>query len=100
MKSDRVLIGAIIFLAAGLGLLFAYCHGTTGINLGYPWNVTSIHIDITTTGLPALIALPLLGAGLLLLFIALIAAIVSMLRSPQPARSADLSMRRQEPFEE
>ncbi len=100
MKSDRVLIGAVILLAAGSGLLCAYCHGTTGLSLGYPLTGTSVHIDITTTGLAALLALPLIGGGRMLLFIALVAAIVSLFRGPEPMRNADLSMRRQEPFEE
>ena len=36
MKSDRMVIGAVLFLAAGLGLLFGFTNGTAGVNLGLP----------------------------------------------------------------
>ncbi len=100
MKSDRMVIGAVVFLAAGLALLFGFTDGSTGVSLGYPFSATRLHIDITTTGIPVLAGLPLVGAGALLLFFALIAAIVSQFRRPDPYRSSDLPAKRQDPFEE
>jgi hypothetical protein len=100
MKSDRMVIGAVLFLAAGLGLLFGFTHGTAGVNLGYPFSATRLHLDLTTTGVPVIAGLPLVAAGAFLLFIALIAAIISQFRGQEPDRSLDLPTKRQEPFEE
>jgi hypothetical protein len=55
MKSDRLVIFAAVFLAAGLGLIFGFTNGTTGMNVGYPFAESRLHVDITTTGLPALL---------------------------------------------
>jgi TRAP-type C4-dicarboxylate transport system permease small subunit len=100
MKSDRLVIAAVLFLAAGLGLLFAFTNGTTGLSVGYPFSATRLHVDITTTGIPALIGVPLVAAGALLLFFALIAAIVSQFRRPEPVPITDLPTKRREPFAE
>ncbi len=101
MKSDRLVIAAVLFLAAGLGLLFGFTDGTTGLNVGYPFSATRVHVDITTTGIPALTGMPLIAAGALLLFFALIAAIVSQFRRPpEPTLASDLETRRRTPFGE
>ena len=100
MKSDRFVIGAVVLLAAGLALLFGFTNGTTGVTLGYPLSNTKLHVDITTTGLPALAGLPLLAAGALLLFVALIAAIAAQFREPDSHHVSDLPSKRQDPFEE
>jgi len=99
MKSDRFVIGAVLFLAAGLGLLFGFTHGATGFTLGYPVSNTSLHVDITTSGIPALAGLPLVAAGTLLLFIALIAAIVAQFHQPESRDISVLPTKRQEPFD-
>jgi hypothetical protein len=95
-----MVIGAVLFLAAGLGLLFGFTDGTAGVNLGYPFSATKLHVDITTTGIPVIAGLPLVAAGALLLFIALIAAIVSQFRQPERDYSPELPTKRQGPFEE
>ena len=100
MKSDRMVIGAVLFLAGGIALLVGYCNGTTGLSVAYPFSETRLHVDVTTSGLPVLAGLPLVAAGVLLLFIALIAAIVSQFRRPDSHRSSELPTKRQEPFEE
>jgi hypothetical protein len=100
MKSDRWIIAAVLFLAAGLGLLFGFTDGTASMNVGYPFSATKLHVDITTIGIPALVGLPLVAAGALMLFFALIAAIVSQFRRPEPEPARDLPLKRQEPFEE
>jgi hypothetical protein len=95
-----MVIGAVLFLAAGLGLLFGFTNGTAGVNLAYPLSVTKLHVDITTTGIPVIAGLPLVAAGVLLLFIALIAAIISQFRRPQPEHISVVPSKRQEPFEQ
>jgi uncharacterized membrane protein len=92
-----VLVGAVVCLAAGIGIIFGYCHGTTGLQFGYPLSVSSIHIDITTTGAGVPIAVGLISIGSLLLIVATIVAVVGIFRrrsDMEPAR------RRETAFEE
>ena len=80
MKSDRPLIGSIVFLAAGLGLVFGYCHGTVALSTAYPLSGSSLQLNITTTGIPAFCGSALIVIGLLLLIVALVAAIIGQFR--------------------
>ena len=100
MKSDRLVIFAVLFLSSGLGLIFGFTDGTTGLNVGYPFSATRLHVDITTTGIPALLGVPLAAAGAVLLLFALIAAIASQFRREEPVLSLDLPTKRHEPFGE
>lgn len=99
MKSDRIVIFAVLFLAVGVGVIFAFCQGSTGMSFGYPLSGTKVQIDLTTTGIPALVGVPMVGLGVLLLFIALIAAIVSQFRPREVAVRNDALPKRQVPFE-
>lgn len=100
MKSDRVLIFAVLFLAAGVGVLCAYVNGTTGLSFGYPFSANKLSIDITDVGVPLLVGLPLIGIGLLLMAIAFIAAIVSQFRPAESRRAVDMPAKRRGPFED
>jgi hypothetical protein len=104
MKSDRMVIGAVLFLSGGLGLLFGFTDGTTGFNIGYPFSTTKLHVDITTTGIPVLAGLPMLAAGALLLLFALIAAIAAQFQRSEPFQTlhlpSNMPSKRQGPFEE
>jgi len=105
MKSDRLVIFAVLFMAAGLGLLFGFTDGTTGLNVGYPFAATKLHVDITTTGIPVLAGIPLVGAGALFLLFALIAAIASQFRRNEESivslhLPSDQPLKRREPFAE
>ena len=91
MRSDRILIGAVLFVGVGLSLIFGYCNGTTGLNIGYPWSGTSVHIDITTTGIPVLIGMPLTVIGSALLLAALILAVVAQFQPAKRNLPAELS---------
>jgi len=107
MKSDRLVIFAVLFLAAGLGLLLGFTNGSTGLNVGYPFSETRLHVDVTTIGIPVLVGVPLVAAGVVLLLFALIAAIASQFRREESFLTLDLpspvptmSTRRREPFAE
>ena len=104
MKSDRLVIFAVLFLAAGVGLVFGFTNGSTGLNVAYPFSETRVHIDITTTGVPVLAGIPLIAAGAVLLVFALIAAISSQFQREETFQSlhlpSDVSIRRREPFAE
>jgi len=78
MRADRPLIGAVIFLGAGLGLILGYCHGTTGFNAAYPLAGSSLHLDLTTTGPAVLGGVACTAIGCLLMIWAFFAAIVSL----------------------
>lgn len=75
-----VLVTAVICLAVGLGVLFAFTHGTTGIQLASPVSAASVHVDITTNGIPAILGLGLTVIGAFLLIVATIIALVGMRR--------------------
>ena len=79
MRPDRPVIGAVVCLATGVALIVAYCHGTTGANIAYPFSSSSLHIDLTTTGPGVPGGLILLALGILLLAWSLLAAIVSQI---------------------
>ena len=99
MKSDRLVIAAVLLLAAGLGLLIAFTNGTTGLSVGYPFSETRLHLDITTTGIPVLVGLPLVAAGAVLLVFSLLTAIAAQFHRAEPIITLDLPKRR-EPFGE
>jgi hypothetical protein len=90
-----VLIIASLSLAIGVGLIFGYCDGAAGFNFGSPLSATSLHVDITTKGVPAIAGLALTLLGALLLFVATIIALVGMF-----GRSEAPLARREEPFAE
>ncbi len=94
MRSGRFLIGSVVFLAVGLGVIFGFCHGNTGFTLGYPIAATSLHIEITTTGAPALAGVAVTAIGCLLLLLSFILAFVG------PVQPYEAPIRRGEPFEE
>ena len=92
----RVLvIVSVLCVAMGVGLIFGYCNGTTGLQLGSPIAASSLHVDITTKGWPALTGLALIALGVLLQVVAFFAAL-----SGTVWRSEERLKRREEPFEE
>ena len=88
-----LLLISVVCLAVGVGLVFGYCNGSTGMTLGDSLTAASIHIDITTTGVPVLVGIPLTLIGVLLLFIAWILAIFGGRRrgvvEPAPRRRGE-----------
>ena len=93
MKSDRLVIAAVLFLAGGLCLLIKFSNGTTGLSVGYPFTATSLHADLTITGIPVLVGVPLVAAGALLLLFALVAAIASQFNRPEQVITLNLPKR-------
>ena len=83
MKSNRLLIVSVVFLAAGLGWILSYCHGNAGFSAAFPVAGTSLQVNLTTTGMPAMGGLVLAVIGLLLLIGALFAAITEQVKSPR-----------------
>jgi hypothetical protein len=99
MRTGRVLIGAVLFLGAGIWVLFAYCNGSTGLSFGYPLTGCKLTLDITTIGAPVLVGVPLVGIGIVLMAIAFIAAIVAQFQGPRAVERKDVAPRRDMPFE-
>jgi len=75
MNVNRPIIPAVLLLAAGLGLIFAYGIGTTSLNMGYPISGSTLQIAITTTGPAAMGGFALTALGLLLLVWAFVWAV-------------------------
>jgi hypothetical protein len=76
MTPDRPLILAVASLATGVGLIVAYCHGATSMNVAYPFAGSNLHIDLTTYGPAVLGGLALIALGVLLLAWSVLAAFV------------------------
>jgi hypothetical protein len=91
-----VLVVAVACLAVGIGVIFGFCNGSTGLSLGSPLSASSIHVDITTTGAGVPIAVGLVALGVFLLIVATAIAIVGMRRESE----AGPSRRRESAFEE
>jgi TRAP-type C4-dicarboxylate transport system permease small subunit len=91
-----LLVIAVVSFAAGLSLLFAFCHGATGVQFAYPLSGASVHIDMTTTGLPAVTGFIATIVGAFLLVIATLIAIVQLL----PGSGRNPVKRRESAFEE
>lgn len=92
---------SIASLAIGVGLIFYYCHGNTGFSFAYPLDATSLNINITTKGAPALIGLFLTVFGAILVIITWFIALVRPLSRPQTLpRTDEEPHRREEPFAE
>lgn len=79
MRPDRPVIGAVVCLATGVALIVAWCHGTTGASVAYPFSGSTLHIDLTTSGPAVLGGLIFLALGILFLAWSLLAAIVSQI---------------------
>lgn len=75
MKTSRLLLLAFLLLATGLVLLCAYTHGNAGLNFSSNVPDTKFNLDLTTTGWPALIGVPSLLLGAILLTLAFLSAI-------------------------
>jgi hypothetical protein len=76
MRPDRPLILAVASLATGVGLIVAYCHGATSMNVAYPFASSVLHLDLTTYGPAVLGGLALIALGVLLLAWSVLAAFV------------------------
>jgi hypothetical protein len=80
MIARILLVASGLSLVASLGLFFANCNGTTNFNAAYPLASSTMHIDVTTTGIPALGALGFLILCLLLLVVGLVLALTGFFR--------------------
>ncbi len=93
MKSDRPLIASVLFLAAGLGLIFGFCHGTEGLSAAFPVAASTLQLSFVTTGPAALGGIALTAIGLLLLIWALLAAIAGqaslLTGTPRPPKRVE-----------
>jgi hypothetical protein len=90
-----LVIVSVICLVAGLGLIFGYCIGTSGLQLGTPISASSLRMNIVTTGWPVLTGLPLIALGAVLQIVAVVVAVSGMIW-----RGDETLKRREEPFEE
>jgi hypothetical protein len=80
MKSDGPLILAVVFVAAGLTVIFSYGIGSAGFNAAYPLSGANLQLSIATAGPAAVGGMALVALGLLVLLWALICAFAGLFR--------------------
>jgi beta-lactamase regulating signal transducer with metallopeptidase domain len=81
MKSDGPLILAVLFIAAGLTVIFAYGTGMEAFNAAYPLSGANLQLSIHTAGPAAVGGLALTAAGALILIWALVCAFVGLFQT-------------------
>lgn len=89
---------AVVCLAFGVGLIFWFCNGSTSFDFAYPLAGTKLHLDITTTGAPALWGLILTVLGAFLLFVTWIIALLRP-AGPREVVAVREEVRREKPFD-
>lgn len=77
MRAERPLILAVLMLAAGLGLIFGYCHGDAGLNVVYPFAGSVVKLSVETYGPAAIGGSVLTLLGLIALVWAFLCALVA-----------------------
>jgi hypothetical protein len=92
MKSDGPLILAVVFVAAGLVVIFSYGIGSAGFNAAYPLSGANLQLSISTAGPAAVGGMALTALGLLVLLWALICSFAGLFRPSVPL--ADRPVRR------
>jgi uncharacterized membrane protein len=93
-----LVIVSIACLAIGVSLIFAYCNGTTNFQFAYPLSGASLHVDVTTTGVPALAGIMLTFVGAVLLIVTWFVAVFRRARAD--VETVETPERREEPFRE
>ena len=87
MNCERSLIASIVFLGLGLGLILGYCHDSTiNFSAAHPASAASLQFVIYTNGWPAMAGLAATVVGILLLFAALVFAVLTQVSSRQTVR--------------
>lgn len=93
MNCERTLIAAVAFLVFGLGLIFAYCHGTVGLSAAVPVASAGLDIAINTKGLPAVAGVGGTLLGLVLLLVSVVQAIVGQVHWPGDKAKATIAVK-------
>jgi hypothetical protein len=78
MRSDGPILLAVLFLAAGLAVIFTYGVSAEAFNAAYPLSGANLQLSIATAGPAAVGGLALAALGLLILAWALICAVVGL----------------------
>ena len=87
MNVARTLIASIVFLGLGLGLIVGHSHDSTiSFSAAHPASAASLQIIIHTEGLPAMAGVAASFLGVLLLFTAMVLAVLHEVGSSQIAR--------------
>lgn len=92
MTCARNLVASIVFLGLGIGLVLGYSHDSTiGLTAAHPVTAASLQVIIHTDGWPAMAGVFLVVLGVLLLFIALVQAVLEELGARQGQASRRVS---------
>jgi hypothetical protein len=96
MRSDGPLVLAVLFLAAGLTVIFAYGTGSSAFNAAYPLSGANLQLSIATVGPAAVGGLALTALGLLVMVWALVCAFVGLFQPSVVYRDRPDRVERQE----
>lgn len=99
MRSDGPLILALLFLAAGLTVIFHFGMGSAAFNAAYPFSAANLQLSIATTGPAAIGGLVMTAVGTLLLLWASICAFIGVLSGFGSDRKDELIERRSARFD-
>jgi len=93
MTCERSVIAAIVFLALGLGLILGYCHDSTiSFSAAHPASAASLQFVVYTNGWPAMAGLAATVVGILLLFAALVFAVLAQVPPRDRAQQENASV--------
>jgi len=93
MTCERSVIAAIVFLALGLGLILGYCHDSTiSFSAAHPASAASLQFVVYTNGWPAMAGLAATVVGILLLFAALVFAVLAQIPPRDSAQQENASV--------
>ena len=94
----RLVLAAGLLLASGLGVLFGYCNGRAGLSLASTLSSASVDVDVSATGVAALIGVGLTLLGAAAFILAWLVALFS--RTRRPVHEESEPRRRGGPFRE
>lgn len=81
MNRQKMIVGAAVFLAVGLGWMMSFWNGTMGFSAAHPVAGSKFSMNIAVSGWPALGGVALTATGLLLLLVAAVMSIVDLAAS-------------------
>lgn len=76
MRADRPLLASVVFLGAGLSIIFRYGTSDANVSAALPWSNVGFHLNLAASGPAAIGGVALAAIGLLLLIWAIFAALV------------------------
>ena len=91
MNLKKMLIGSVIFLAAGAAWIVSFWNGSVGFGEAHPVEGSKLSVQFVVTGWPALGGVALTLIGTILLLGCAVMAVFDLARAPKVDRSQSLA---------